>query len=247
MIHKAEHSIQLLHPINSQDPNIQFTVEEPGTYGSIPFLDTKVTPGPNNTIHTKVCRKPTHTYQYLHWDSNHFISAKNSVYNTPAHRELEHLRKALVACQFPNWAQNRLQQHFELKHSNNRDNNQTEGQPNNNNNRENNNKHNKNISMVIPYIPGLGEKFKRTCNKQGFQVHFEGTNTIKQLLMTPKDKNPKLAKSGVIYKYKCPTINCTEEYIGESGRTFGGQVQGKSQGTFTYTPSHFFHKTSSQP
>ena len=33
VIHKAEHSTQLLHHINSQDPNIQFTVEEPGTNG----------------------------------------------------------------------------------------------------------------------------------------------------------------------------------------------------------------------
>ena len=79
--------------------------------------------------------------------------------------------------------------------------------------------------MVIPYIPGFEEKFKRTCNKQGFQVHFKGTNTIKQLLMAPKDKDPKLAKSGDIYKYKCPTINCTEEYIGELGRTFGDRYK----------------------
>ena len=86
VIHKPEHSTQILHHINSQNPNIQFTVEEPGTDGSIPFLDTKVTPGPNNTIHTKVYRKPIHTDQYLHWDSNHCITAKNSVYNTLAHR-----------------------------------------------------------------------------------------------------------------------------------------------------------------
>ena len=76
VIHKAEHSTHLLHHINSQDPNIQCTVEEPGTDGSIPFLDTKVTPGPNNTIHTKVYRKPTHTDQYLLWDSNHVITAR---------------------------------------------------------------------------------------------------------------------------------------------------------------------------
>ena len=43
--------------------------------------------------------------------------------------------------------------------------------------------------------------------------------------MAPKDKDPKLAKSGVIYKYKCPTINCTEEYIGEPGRTFGDRYK----------------------
>ena len=76
VIHKAEHSTQLIHYINSQDPNIQSTVEEPVADGSVPFLDTRVTPGPNNTMHTKVYRKPTHTDQYLHWDSNHFITAK---------------------------------------------------------------------------------------------------------------------------------------------------------------------------
>ena len=117
VIQEAEHSQQFLQHINSQDPNIQFTVEEPGTDGSIPFLDTKVKPGPNNTIHTTVYRKPTHRDQYLHWDSNHFITAKNSVYNTLAHRakvvssttedlnkEMEHLNKALKECHFPNWA-----------------------------------------------------------------------------------------------------------------------------------------------
>ena len=128
-----------------------------------------------------------------------------------------------MACQFSNWAFNRLQQQFELKH-NNRDNNQTD-QPTNKNKENSNNNPNKNISMVIPYIPGLGEKFKRTCNKQGFQVHFKGTNTVKQVIIAPKDKDPKLAKSGVIYKYKCPTINFTEEYIGESGRTFGDRYK----------------------
>ena len=53
----------------------------------------------------------------------------------------------------------------------------------------------------------------------------KGTNTIKQLLMAPKDKDSKLQKNGVIYKYKCPQINCTEEYIGESGRTFGDRYK----------------------
>ena len=80
VIQKAEHSQQFLHHINSQDSNIQFTVEKPETDGFIPFLDTNVTPGPSNTILTTVYRKPTHTDLYLHCDSNHFITAKNSVY-----------------------------------------------------------------------------------------------------------------------------------------------------------------------
>ena len=104
--------------------------------GTLPFLDTLVTILPNNTFTTLVYRKPTHTDQYLHWDSSHFITAKQSVY-TLAHRakvvssnqeaqdkEFLHIRKALQACQFPNWALNQLQHKF---HRNNQS-----GQHNNN-------------------------------------------------------------------------------------------------------------------
>ena len=136
---------------------------------------------------------------------------------------MEHLSKALKDCQFPNWALNKLQQLFLQKHNHNHNNNLSEEQTNNS--RESNNGQMKNISIVIPYIQGLGERFKRTCNKQGIQVHFKGTNTVKQLLMAPKDKDPKLAKSGIIYMYTCPHINCTEQYIGESGRTLGDRYK----------------------
>ena len=37
VIQEAEQSQQFLQHINSQDPNIEFTVEQPGTDGSIPF------------------------------------------------------------------------------------------------------------------------------------------------------------------------------------------------------------------
>ena len=76
VIQKAEQSQQLLHHINTQDLHIQFIMEEPNQDGSLPFLDTQVSQGPNNTLITTVYRKPTHTGQYLHWDSNHFIGAK---------------------------------------------------------------------------------------------------------------------------------------------------------------------------
>ena len=43
--------------------------------------------------------------------------------------------------------------------------------------------------------------------------------------MAPKDKDTKLQKSWVIYQYKCPTINCPVEYIGETGRVFGDRLK----------------------
>ena len=113
VINKAEHSQNLLQHINSQDPHIQFTVE-PTQQGSLPFLDTLITIQPDNTFSTTVYRKPTHTDQYLHWDSNHHITAKQSVFNTLSHRaktvsstqdsldkELDHIKTALKHCQFP--------------------------------------------------------------------------------------------------------------------------------------------------
>ena len=48
-----------------------------------------------------------------------------------------------------------------------------------------------------------------------------GNTTIKQILMKPKDRDPKDSKSGLIYSYQCPQLDCDEEYIGETGRVLG--------------------------
>ena len=41
------------------------------------------------------------------------------------------------------------------------------------------------------------------------------------MLVKPKDQDPKEKKSGVIYSYQCGTINCGEEYVGETSITLG--------------------------
>ena len=73
--------------------------------------------------------------------------------------------------------------------------------------------------MVVPYYKGVSESLKKICGKHGVQVYFKGGHTIKSLLMTPKDQDPILKKSGVIYRYKCGRVECDEEYIGESSRS----------------------------
>ena len=52
-------------------------------------------------------------------------------------------------------------------------------------------------------------------------MYFKGGSTIKDLLVHPNDKDTILQKSGVIHRYRCGRVDCNEEYIGESGRTFG--------------------------
>ena len=75
--------------------------------------------------------------------------------------------------------------------------------------------------ITLPYYRGLSESIKQRCKNYGVQVYFRGCKTIKNLLMAPKDLDPMMKKSGVIYSYKCGRVECDEEYIGESSRTFG--------------------------
>ena len=117
VIQKEANKQGFLQHINSVDPAIRFTVEDNKEDGSIPFLDTIVKPEADGKLSITVYRKPTHTDQYLQWDSHHHLSAKFSVINTLSHRaktvcsspelfqkEMDHLRKALTLCKYPKWA-----------------------------------------------------------------------------------------------------------------------------------------------
>ena len=46
VIQEAKHSQQLPQHINSQDPHIQFIIEELNQEGALPFLETLGFPGP---------------------------------------------------------------------------------------------------------------------------------------------------------------------------------------------------------
>ena len=64
-----------LEHINSIDQHIQFTAEDQGSDGTMPFLDILITPGRDGSLSTSVYRKPTHTDLYLQWDSHHTLTS----------------------------------------------------------------------------------------------------------------------------------------------------------------------------
>ena len=111
--------------INNVNPAIKFTVAGTQGNGAVPFLDTLVTPLADNSLSFQVYQKPTHTDQYLQWDSHHSLSSKYSVIGTLTHRakvvctksellqgELNHLKRVLGKCNYPSWVIKRVQKRF---------------------------------------------------------------------------------------------------------------------------------------
>ena len=67
-----------LQHLNSQQPTIRFTMEIEKD-NTIPFLDTSVTRDSDGLLTTRVYKKPTHTDQYLAYDSHHPQSVKPGI------------------------------------------------------------------------------------------------------------------------------------------------------------------------
>ena len=190
-------------------------------------MDTIVKPEVDGSLSITVYRKPTHTDQYLQWDSHRHLSAKFSDIQTLSHRastvcsnpelfqkEKDHLRKALTKCKYPKWALDKVEKRL------NRSSRQVNDGGNNNAQSANHEVQNKG-HIVIPYTQGLCESIKKICGRYGIQTHFKGGRTIKNLLVSPKDKDPMVNQSGAIYWYQCGDLSCDDEYIRETSRTFG--------------------------
>ena len=194
---QSPHKASFLEHLNSIDQHIQFTSEEADKDGSIPFLNVLIIPDEEGNLKTTVYRKPTHMDLYLQWDRNHQVSSKYSVIGSLQYRanticsnkellrsEEHHIEEALTRCKYPTWAINKAKM-------------KTKTAANRNKNRNiftNNNILRSHI--VIPYYQGISESMKKACSEYAVQVYFKGGNTIKNLLMAPKDQDAIQKKVG---------------------------------------------------
>ena len=151
--------------------------------GAIPFLGTIVKPEADGILSITVYRKPTHTDQYLQWDTHHHLSAMFSVIHIlshraqtvcsnaePLHKEKAHQRKALTQCKYLKWAFDKVERRLSRPSSKapDRANNQgttgtqllpmkvkTKGH------------------IVISYTQGVYESIKKICGRYGIQTYFK--------------------------------------------------------------------------
>ena len=203
--------------INSLDNNIKFTREEEDN-GTLPFLDTLIVREECGSIKVKVYRKPTHTDQYLHFNSHHPLEHKLSVVRTLTHRaqsvvtdehdrkeEITHVKNALKNCGYREWTFLRAQSKSKQQTSD------TETDTTK-----------KSFSVTLPFVEGVSEKVRRAFNTAGVATTFKPHRTLRQTLVSPKDKTVVEDQSGVVYQLNCQ--DCDASYISESGRKLGKRL-----------------------
>ena len=153
----------------------------------------------HNSSHHSVQKTSTH-WPVLPLGQQSLYYSQNSVFNTLALRakviccnqhtlqqEMDHIKKALLACSFPPWALNNLHTKFNHKHSNHNTQATTEDQQNNSNNKG---PHNHIISTMVPTQKDLGKGSRRPATAWALQRQHHHQN----LLMAPKDKENKYQK-----------------------------------------------------
>ena len=202
--------------INSIDDHIKFTSEEEEG-GCIPFLDTCVHIKDDGSTKVTVYRKPTHTDQYLNFQSNHHLEHKRLVVRTLLHRaetlvtedsdkkaEIKHVKSALRTNGYPEWM---FRIHKKKEKNTDTENRGTEKKP----------------MVGLPYIRGTSEVLSRVFSKHGANVYHKPYNTIRQQVTHVKDKTDKMKKCGVIYHIKCE--DCHQDYVGETGRQLNTRMK----------------------
>ena len=71
--------------------------------------------------------------------------------------------------------------------------------------------------MIVPYVKGVSEKLRAAFGKFRIPTYFKPVNTLRQMLVHPKDK---LGKDKIVSPvYHIPCNDCEDDYIGETERS----------------------------
>ena len=204
-----------LQHLNNQQPSIRFTMETENN-NKLAFLDSAVSREPDGRLTTSVYRKPTHTDQYLAYDSHHPQSVKRGIVKCLYERakrlvtkpsviseEKKHLSSVLVSNGYPFSFLQKLTK---------------TGRPNDSTKPAIEFK----ATAVLPYVKGVSEQLRRSLQQQGVRAVFKSETTLRSHLVRPKDAVNSAKKDGVVYRIPC---ECGKVYIGETGRPMQDRIK----------------------
>ena len=115
-------------------------------------------------------------------------------------KEKTHLRKAFSKCKYPKWALDKVERRLNKPSTETSDgaNNQGTTSAKSMTKEAKTKGH-----IVIPYTQGLCECIKKIRGRYGIQTYFKCSNTIRNLLASPKDKDSMVNQRGAIYWFQC--------------------------------------------
>ncbi|KAL9962577.1 hypothetical protein ACROYT_G031688 [Oculina patagonica] len=182
-----------LQHLNNQQPSIRFTMETENDC-KIAFLDTTVSREPDGRLTNSVYRKPTHTDQYLAYDSHHPQSVKRGIVKclydrakrlvtkpSVISKEKKHLSSVLVSNGYPF---SFLQKITKTRKPSTSAEPTTEFKS----------------TAVLPYVKGLSEQLRRCLQQQGVRAVFKLETTLRSHLVRPKDAVDPTKQDGVVYR-----------------------------------------------
>ncbi|XP_072041288.1 uncharacterized protein [Amphiura filiformis] len=231
-------TLKLTEHLNTIDPtgSIKFTHEEEDQ-GKIPFLDTLIVRKEDGSVKMLVYRKKTHTDQYLNFKSQHPLHQKLGVIRTLMDRkenivteevdkreEERKIKNALMECGYPKWAFDRVKHQMEAKTKEPKKPKKSDETPSKG-------------MVVIPYVEGFSEQLQRIFQKHKISTAMRPTNTLKSILVHPKDKKDILETSDAVYEIPCK--GCDKSYVGETGRQFGVRLKEHQQDSETVKDTKF--------
>ena len=167
-----------------------------------------------------VYRKPTHTDQYLNFNSNHHLQHKRAVVNTlllRAHtlvsedvdkvKEIQHVKEALKANNYPDWM-------LTIPNADNTGSASRDSEESVNEKR---------VYASVPYIKGTSERLQRAFKSHEVTLFHKPFNFLRSQLVHVKDKTENLKKCGAIYHIHCE--QCDKDYVGETSRLLETRVK----------------------
>ena len=215
---------QLTEHINKVDPSgsIKFTYEKEED-GKLPFLDTIIVRKEDGSVKLLVYRKPTHTDQYLNFDSHHPLHQKLGVIRTlydrkdniiteAADKEEEEktIQEALRKCGYPPWTFKKVKHQMATK------------QKKKTNTKKKDDTTKSNGFVVLPYVKGVTERVSRVMKNYNLSTAMKPHCTIRRQLVHPKDKREPRDVTHAVYSIPCK--NCDKVYVGETARLVGTRI-----------------------
>ncbi|XP_055959216.1 uncharacterized protein LOC130014266, partial [Patella vulgata] len=217
VLDENDEPMSLLEHLNKQHPRIKFTIETEKE-NTLPFLDVQVIKV-NNQMKTKIYRKPTHTDQYINYNSSHPHYIKRALISTLARRainicepeflqnELDHLRH--VFCNLNNYPPLLVKKQInETIKTTSKDYQKPEKSP---------------IRITLPFYGNLTYRVSNLLKKSNIDTTFSVPTTLKQILKANGKLQPILPTQpkGVVYQVVC---SCKATYIEETKRPIDKRI-----------------------